>query len=363
MPTSARFLLALTVVLAALALTCGGGNDNNEDTDCCIGPTSAAGPAVARTVEAPASPSPTTTPAAPPQLGLQAYKVPAGSRPHDVAPAADGGVWYTAQGSGELGWLDPATGAVVEIPLGSGSAPHGVIVGPDGAAWITDSGLNAMVRVDAITHAVTTYRLPSNRGNANLNTASFDNRGRIWFTGQAGIYGVLDPASGDMRVWDAPNGRGPYGITTTPDGDVYYASLAGSYVGKINVETGEATVLRPPTANQGARRVWTDSKSRIWVAEWNVGQVGMYDPATNAWQEWKLPGSSPSAYAVYVDEADDVWLTDFGGNAIHRFDLATQTFETYPLPSRPGNVRQLLGRDGEVWGAESAADQLVVIRF
>jgi virginiamycin B lyase len=220
-----------------------------------------------------------------------------------------------------------------------------------------------MVRVDAVTHVVTTYRLPSNRGNANLNTASFDNRGRVWFTGQAGIYGVLDPAAGDMRVWDAPNGRGPYGITTTPNGDVYYASLAGSYVGKINVETGEATVLRPPTANQGARRVWTDSKGRVWVAEWNVGQVGMYDPAANAWQEWKLPGSSPSAYAVYVDEADDVWLTDFGGNAIHRFDPDTQTFETHKLPSNPGNVRQLLGRDGEVWGAESAADQIVVIRF
>jgi virginiamycin B lyase len=89
----------------------------------------------------------------------------------------------------------------------------------------------------------------------------------------------------------------------------------------------------------------------------------MYDVAANAWKEWKLPGASPMAYAVYVDETDKVWLTDFGGNAIHRFDPAKETFETHALPSRPGNVRQLLGRDGEVWGAESAADQLIVIRF
>src|SRR6188472_2028543 len=34
---------------------------------------------------------------------LQEFLVPAGSNPHDVAPAADGTVWYTAQGSGELG--------------------------------------------------------------------------------------------------------------------------------------------------------------------------------------------------------------------------------------------------------------------
>ena len=33
-----------------------------------------------------------------------------------------------------------------------------------------------------------------------------------------------------------------------------------------------------------------------------------------------------------------------------------------PAESDPANVRQLLGRPGELWGAESAADQLVVIR-
>src|SRR4051794_5527986 len=81
-------------------------------------------------------------------LRAKEYAVPAGSHPHDVAPARDGTVWYTAQGAGKLGRLDPATGKVTEVPLGDGSAPHGVIVGPDGAAWVTDGGLNAIVRVD-----------------------------------------------------------------------------------------------------------------------------------------------------------------------------------------------------------------------
>jgi phosphohistidine phosphatase SixA len=79
-------------------------------------------------------------------LRVQEYTVPAGSHPHDVAPAPDGTVWYTAQATGALGRLDPATRKTTEVALGEGSAPHGVIVGPDGAAWVTDGGLNAIVR-------------------------------------------------------------------------------------------------------------------------------------------------------------------------------------------------------------------------
>src|SRR5919197_3008148 len=108
----------------------------------------------------------------PTALRVQEYPVPVGSHPHDVAPARDGGVWYTAQAIGKLGWLDPASGKVREIALGEGSAPHGVIVGPDGAPWLTDGGLNAIVRVDPATQDIQRYGLPADRPNANLNTAA-----------------------------------------------------------------------------------------------------------------------------------------------------------------------------------------------
>ena len=293
---------------------------------------------------------------------LQEYDVPRGSRPHDVAPAPDGTVWYTAQAAGSLGRLDPDSGETDHFELGAGSAPHGVTVGPDGAPWITDSGLNAIVRVDPVTHEVRQFPLPAEHGNANLNTAAFDRGGILWFTGQNGFYGRLDPGSGAVEVWQAPRGRGPYGITVTPDGQIYYASLAGSHIARIDAVTGAAEVIEPPTAGQGARRVWSDSRGRIWVSEWNAGQLGMYDPATKEWREWPLPGERPQAYAVYVDDQDIVWLSDFRANAMVRFDPATEAFEAFPLPTPGAMVRQILGRPGEVWGAESATDKLVVIR-
>jgi virginiamycin B lyase len=130
---------------------------------------------------------------------------------------------------------------------------------------------------------------------------------------------------------------------------VCYASLAGNYVGRIDTETGEVTELEPPTSAQGARRVWADSQGRIWVSEWNAGQVAVYNPKDGSWREWKLPGENPFAYAVYVDEQDKVWLSEFGNNAIVQFDPETETFTVYELPSMGGEVRQLLGRPGEIW--------------
>jgi virginiamycin B lyase len=314
------------------------------------------------TAEIPVTGPTTEDPLSPSAYTIQEYPVPAGSHPHDVAPAPDGAVWYTAQRTGELGRLDPSTGETRHIPLGSGSAPHGVIVGPDGAAWVTDSGLNAIVRVDPRAEAVQVFPLPANSGYANLNTAAFDRDGTLWFTGQSGIYGRLDPVTGELQVFDAPRGRGPYGITATPEGVVYYASLAGSYVGQIDVATNEAAVLEPPTPGQGARRVWSDSVGRIWVSEWDAGQVAVYDPADGSWREWKLPGNGPRAYAVYVDEQDKVWLSDFGANALVRFDPDLEQFTVYEIPSPNAQIRQILGRPGEVWGAESGTDKLVVIR-
>jgi virginiamycin B lyase len=288
------------------------------------------------------------------------YPVPAGAHPHDVAPAPDGRIWYTAQGSGELGVLDPDTRRTRQVPLGPGSAPHGVIIGPDGAPWITDGGLNAVVRVDPESLEVSRFALPGS-GYANLNTAAVDGDGVLWFTGQSGIHGRLDPGTGRVRVFDAPRGEGPYGIAATPSGTVWLASLAGSYIARIRSD-GRLAVVDVPTPGGGARRVWSDSLGRLWVTEWFAGNLARYDPGSRRWDEWRLPGSGPQPYAVFVDDRDVVWVTDFANNALVRFDPDTEHFRTFRFPSSGAEVRQLLGRPGEVWGAESGTDRLVVLR-
>ncbi|MGA9149449.1 MAG: hypothetical protein WBZ36_02635 [Candidatus Nitrosopolaris sp.] len=163
---------------------------------------------------------------------------------------------------------------------------------------------------------------------------------------------------GKVQIFKAPGGPGLYGIA--PQGSIYYASLAGNYIARIDLKTHTSTVIQPPTTDQGARRIWSDG--RLWIIEWNAGKLALYDPATDKWKEWKLQGSNPP-YAAYVDKNDTAWLTDFGTNAIVRFDPTKEKFvDVITLPTPGADVRQLLGKTGEIWGAESGADKLVVVR-
>src|SRR5206468_2802902 len=117
---------------------------------------------------------PATAPAAVPALQSWPLATPRPTGIHDVAPAPDGGVWFSAQRSGHLGWFDPRNGRVELIALGRGSSPHGVVQGPDGAAWITDAGQQAIVRVSWPQREPRVHPLPEGTRNANLNTAAFD---------------------------------------------------------------------------------------------------------------------------------------------------------------------------------------------
>ena len=172
-------------------------------------------------------------------------------------------------------------------------------------------------------------------------------------------------------VKDSPRGRGPYGIwrprPMARSGTARWPTA--SWRSSILEERRVAGIVEPPTQKgQGARRVWSDSHGRIWVSEWNSGNVSMHDPrarvAGGLWKTWKLPGDGPRTYAVYVDDKDMVWLSDFSANAVVRFEPADREVRQLEASARQGraSVRQILGRPGETWGGESGNDRLVVIQ-
>lgn len=298
---------------------------------------------------------------------LTRFPLKSGMGNRDVAPAPDGTVWFSNQFSGSVGNLDPKTGKYVIVPLGRGSSPHGMVMGPDGNLWVMDGGQNSVVRVASSDHKVTLFHMPEEKGDFNLNTGTFDHAGKFWFTGQNGFFGRVDPATGKVEVWPAPQGFGPYGITVTPQGMVWYTNFAANHLvgidpasyGKGKLKT---TVVELPHPNPaGARRVWSDSKGNLWLATWGSGELLRYSPAEKSWTAYKLPGWGPRGYSTYVDEDDVVWISDFMANSVLRFDPKTQSWVDFPGLKPQSQVLQMSGRAGQVWGSEQNSDLVFVI--
>ena len=65
---------------------------------------------------------------------------------------------------------------------------------------------------------------------------------------------------------------------------------------------------------------------------------------------------------MYVDDRDQVWISEWTHNAIYHFDPASEKFERFAFPRDGANVRQILGRRGEVWLPESGTEHISVIR-
>jgi virginiamycin B lyase len=49
-------------------------------------------------------------------------------------------------------------------------------------------------------------------------------------------------------------------------------------------------------------------------------------------------------------------LCEFGANALVKFDPTKERFDVFPLSTPNASVRHIIGRDGEIWGAESGLE-------
>ncbi len=296
------------------------------------------------------------------RFAVSYFDVPGVEGVYGLAAAQDGAIWLSGSRNGTLARFDPRSGETKPIALGEAAKPRRVLSGPDGAIWLTDPGRDALLRVEPADGKVETIALPDERKGADLDCAVFDGDGLLWFTGQAGIVGRLDPKTGKIEVRDAPKGRGAAGIAVSPSGELWFASVAGNYVARINRESFEIQPAGLPKEDQGPRDLSSDSKNRLWVAESQSGNVSCLEIASRSWKSWKLPGDRPRPHAVYVDDADKVWLSDFSANAIVHFDPVTEAFNSVQI-DRPGaEVRSLHGRSGEAWAADGGSDRLIRIQ-
>ncbi len=209
--------------------------------------------------------------------GEQYYPLDKGSAPYAVAPSAQGAVWYGADGGHSLGRLDPTSGESVQVPLGEGARPRAIVSDESGNAWVLDSGLNAILRIGGERLGSERFPLPAKAAPAGLESAVFDDDGRLWFTGSRGFHGRLDPARRLVEVWPSPQGKAANGICVTPDGEVWYAQ--DDALVHVDPLDGSAERLPAPEGTKALRGIGADSIGRLWASDSGGARLYRYDPA------------------------------------------------------------------------------------
>jgi len=116
----------------------------------------------------------------PKTMQITEYPLPQSARPRRIAIDADDRVYFTDYQGGNLGRLDPASGAVKMWPSpgGTGSNPYGIVTAPDGMIWYSESGVkpNTLIRFDPKTEQFASAAIPSGGGTVRNMAATSDGR-------------------------------------------------------------------------------------------------------------------------------------------------------------------------------------------
>jgi virginiamycin B lyase len=271
--------------------------------------------------------------------------------PWSAAPDRDGNFWMPYYGRGnEVARLNPKTGEVKHFPLPfeETAGVHSAFPTPDGNVWFTEFALNRIAKLDPRTGKITEYQdsgdVPGER--PGKHTIRVDARGNVWTSGSP--VSKFDPETGKFtHFMEVPSS---YGITFDKEGNVWFCVLKDNgTIGRIDAKTEKVTQWNPPTHGR-PQRLAIDSNDIVYFGERLGNKIGRFDPKTETFKEYPLPGPSATPYALAVDKNNTVWYASTEQDLIGHLDPNTGKVVEYPFPHSEAMMREFfLDSQGRIW--------------
>jgi len=271
--------------------------------------------------------------------------------PWSAAPDKDGNFWMPFYGRGnEVARLNPKTGEVKRFPLPfeQTAGVHSAFPTPDGNVWFTEFALNRIAKLDPRSGKITEYQdsgdVPGER--PGKHTIRVDARGNAWTSGSP--LSKFDPETGKFtHFMEVPSS---YGITFDRSGNVWFCVLKDDgTIGRIDAKTEKVKQWNPPTHGR-PQRLAIDSNDIVYFGERLGNKIGRFDPKTETFKEYPLPGPSATPYALAVDKNNTVWYASTEQDLIGHLDPSTGKVVEYPFPHSEAMMREFfLDSQGRIW--------------
>ncbi|HET9342974.1 MAG TPA: hypothetical protein VFO25_08685 [Candidatus Eremiobacteraceae bacterium] len=186
--------------------------------------------------------------------------------------------------------------------------------------------------------------------------------GNVWFTELNGnkighvIPGTFPGAGSMVECGPLPTaGSGPVDITSvTGNPKVWFDEFANNKIANVDPGTCTYNEFTIPTSNSGPSGLTSDQSGVLWFAESNVAKIARMTIG-GSFTEYAtgLSGSTPLAVAIAGDNS--VWYLDSGRNSVGHltFPGGAPTFVDYGIPTNPSDPAYItLGPDGALWFTE-----------
>jgi len=287
------------------------------------------------------------------------WSVPTPRFARDPAPGPDGNIYVAVMNGNRIAKFDTKAKTFKEWDLPEGARPHGLLVSKDGRIYYTGNGNGSIGELDPRSGKVISHFTPSQGGGPH--TAVFDDEGNVWFTGQGGYLGKLDRKSG--KVSEIPMSGGPYGLAIDKRGRVWVCRMGANALGIYDPKTGKTDELRTSPGSR-PRRIAAAPDGMLWVTYYGSGVLAKVDPAAmKVLKEYAMPaGSRAGPYAVTVDGAGRVWANEIDTDTVALFDPKSEKFRVFQLPSSGVGIRKaIVDAEGRYWYMGSHNGKLGVI--
>jgi virginiamycin B lyase len=88
----------------------------------------------------------------------------------------------------------------------------------------------------------------------------------------------------------------------------------------------------------------------IYAGEIHAGNLARFDPSTQTFKEFPLPGPDPTPYALGVDADGYIWYDSHHMDNLGRFDPKTGKVVEYPFPHFETCAREFFrDSEGRMW--------------
>lgn len=255
---------------------------------------------------------------------------PSASGTKDVAASADGSLWFTLwHGVGRIA-MD---GNVRTFPLPNGYQSNHIVEGADGAMWFTKSRARLFGRNTA---SGTISEIPIEYKGSYPDAIVTGLDKAIWFTLTTAIGRLA--SDGRIEYFESPYAGMIQEMCVGPDGSLWFTVAEHTYrdwIGRITLN-GTFSHFNLTTVEAFPQGITTGPDGNLWYVDYSANLVGRLTPSGNV-TTFGLP--HPKSYPMDIVSGLDgnLWFTEEGRDTIGRITPEGKITE-FPIPGGIGDA-------------------------